>query len=88
MLTCVRATKTHDDEWSDDEYVVFNGGQCIGHMMRTSNAPQGRPWFWTVYASDRKSMDDRGYAESRVQAMDALEARWLVELEAATLAPG
>lgn len=87
MLTCVRATKTCDDEWSDDDYVVFDGDRCIGHIMLTPKAPQGRPWFWTVFANDLHNMDDRGYAENRMQAIEALNARWLAELEAATLAP-
>ena len=87
MLTLVRATKTYDDEWSDDDYAVFDGGQCIGHIMRTPKAPRDRPWFWTVFASDPHSIDDRGYTESRVQAIEALRARWLVDIEAATLAP-
>ena len=87
MLTCVRATKTYDDEWSDDDYVVFDGDHCIGHIMLTPKAPQDRPWFWTVFASDPHSTDDRGYTESRVQAIEALRARWLVGIEASTLAP-
>ncbi len=87
MLTLVRASKNNFDQWSDDDYVVFDNGQCIGHIMRTHNAPQGRPWFWMIVASDPHDIDDRGYAESRVQATADLKARWLEDIEAATLAP-
>ena len=34
MLTCVRATKTYDDEWSDDDYVALCFEQTL-HSAET-----------------------------------------------------
>lgn len=87
MLTLVRASKNDYDQWSDDDFVVFDDGLCIGHIMRTRNAPQGRPWFWTIVSGGPHDTDNRGYAEHRAQATAELKARWLRNIEAATLAP-
>jgi hypothetical protein len=40
-------------------------------------APEGQPWFWTITARTPQSTVDRGYAESREQAMADFKARWL-----------
>jgi hypothetical protein len=77
MLTLVLAPKSDGGQWSDDDYVVFDGPQCIGHIMRTPQAPQGKPWFWTIFACERalQTMHDRGYAKSREQAIADFKAR-------------
>jgi hypothetical protein len=44
-LTLTRVAKSRDDEWSADDYDVFEGNQHVG---RTTKAPQGIPWFWGI----------------------------------------
>ena len=77
MMTLVHASKSDGDQWSGDDYVVFDGGQCIGHIMRTHQAPPRKPWFWTIFVREPQAMHDRGYAATREQAMAALVARTL-----------
>jgi hypothetical protein len=74
MLTLITAAKTDNP----DSFAVFNGEDCIGHIMRTQKSPPGQPWFWTIFASEAHSSTiDRGYANTREQAMVHLEAMWL-----------
>jgi len=41
-------------------------------------APEGRPWFWTITAPDiPPSLDKRGYSVTREEAMAEFKARWL-----------
>jgi len=77
MITLLHATKSDGGQWSDDDYVVFDGAQCIGHIMRTHQAPQRKPWFWTIFARKPQAMHDRGYAATREQAMAEVEASWI-----------
>jgi hypothetical protein len=74
MLTLVSASKA-DNRGS---FAVFDGEDCVGHIMRTQKSPPGTPWFWTIFVSDRhNSTVDRGYAATREQAMADFEAQWL-----------
>ena len=77
MITLLHATKSDDGQWSDDDYVVFDGAQCIGHIMRTHQAPQRKPWFWTIFARDLQGSIDCGYTTGREQAMAELDAVWV-----------
>jgi hypothetical protein len=77
MLTLVSASKTDNR----DSFAVFDGEDCVGHIMRTHKSPPGKPWFWTIFVSDRHSNTvDRGYAVTREQAMADFEAPWLALL--------
>ena len=74
MLTLVSASKADNC----DSLAVFDGEDCVGHIMRTPKSPPGKPWFWTIFVSDRHSSTvDRGYAATREQAMADFEAQWL-----------
>ena len=74
MLTLVSASKADNR----DSLAVFDGEDCVGHIMRTQKSPPGKPWFWTIFVSDRhNSTVDRGYAATREQAMADFEAQWL-----------
>ena len=73
MLKLVSASKNDNH----DSFAVFDGKECVGHVMRTQKAPAGKPWFWTIFVSDRRNgIADRGYAATQQQAMMALEAAW------------
>ena len=74
MLTLVSASKADNR----DSLAVFDGEDCVGHIMRTQKSPAGKPWFWTIFVSEAHSGTvDRGYATTRERAMADLEAVWL-----------
>jgi hypothetical protein len=74
MLTLVGTSKADDR----DSFAVFDGEDCVGHIMRTHKSPPGKPWFWTIFVSDRHNITvDRGYAATREQALADFEALWL-----------
>ena len=75
-LTLVRASRNRDGEWSSDDYDVFEGKQLVGRITLVPQAPEGRPWLWTITARPESSQN-QGYAVSREQAMLELNARWL-----------
>lgn len=71
MLTLVSASKSDNP----DSFAVFDGENCVGHVVRTQKSPPGKPWFWTIFVSSTYSgTADRGYAVTRDQAMAELEA--------------
>lgn len=74
MLTLVSASKADNS----DSLAVFDGEDCVGHIMCTHKSPPGKPWFWTIFVSDSPNNTvDRGYAATREQAMADFEAQWL-----------
>ncbi|MFY9685128.1 MAG: hypothetical protein WAJ88_04955, partial [Pseudolabrys sp.] len=75
-LTLVRASRNRDGGWSSDDYDVFEGKQLVGRITLVPQAPEGRPWSWTITARPESSQN-QGYAVSREQAMRELNARWL-----------
>ena len=73
MLTLVSASKADNP----DSFAVFNGEDCVGHVMRTRKSPAGKPWFWTIFVSDaHDSAVDRGYAATREEALADFENYW------------
>jgi hypothetical protein len=80
MTTLIlKKTASHyGGDWSDNDYVVLDGGKVIGRIMLHPQAPQGQPWFWTITALDRKpSAYDRGYSATRQEAMTAFKTQWV-----------
>lgn len=75
-LTLVRATKIRDGEWSSDDYDVLEGNRQVGRITLTAQAPEGKPWLWTITVR-AESAQNRGFAVSREQAMLEFNARWL-----------
>jgi hypothetical protein len=74
MLLLVSASKADNR----DSFAVFDGEDCIGHIMRTRKSPPGKPWFWTIFVSEtRNDTVDRAYAATREQAMADFKALWL-----------
>ena len=74
MLTLVSASKADNR----DSFAIFDGEDCIGHIMRTQKSPEGKPWFWTIFVGAVPGIVcDRGYAATREQAMADFEAEWL-----------
>jgi hypothetical protein len=61
-----------------NDCVVLDDGRVIGRIFRHPQAPEGRPWFWTITAPDiPPAIDKRGYSATREEAMADFRARWL-----------
>ncbi len=77
MLTLKRASKHRQGgPWGDDDYDAYDGDRHIGRIMRHPQAPEGRPWFWTITARTPQYPQDRGYVATREQAMTDFKAAW------------
>ncbi len=77
FLVLKRASKHRPGgPWDDDDYDVYDGERHIGRIMRHPQAPEGRPWFWTITARLPQYPQDRGYAASRERAMAEFKAAW------------
>ena len=74
MLTFVSTSKADNR----DSFAIFDGEDCIGHIMRTQKSPESKPWFWTIFVGAAPGIvSDRGYAATREQAIADFEAEWL-----------
>jgi hypothetical protein len=62
-----------------DDYEVFDANRrVLGRIMRHPQAPDGRPWFWTITAPDiPPSIEKWGYSPTGEQAIADFKARWL-----------
>ena len=49
MLKLVSAP--NDRGQSEEGYAVFDHDRCVGHILRTSQSPEGKPWFWTIFVN-------------------------------------
>jgi alpha-ketoglutarate-dependent taurine dioxygenase len=65
-----------------DDYEVFDSNRrVVGRIMLHPQAPKDRPWFWTVAAREiPPSVYNRGYSQSREQAMADFKKQWLDDL--------
>lgn len=75
MIKVVCAPKFIDNTYSEDSFALFDGDLCVGHVLRTSQAPEGKPWFWTIFTRGVSAIPDRGYAVTREQAIEDAKAR-------------
>ena len=58
------------------DYACPDGDRASGRITLHPQAPKDLPWFWTITARGRKpSLEDRGYAVSREQAMADFKAQ-------------
>jgi hypothetical protein len=76
----LKKTRTHylEPHWPDNDFVVLDGDQVIGRIMRHPQAPKETPWFWTITAREYPpSVYGRGYAATRLQAMMDFKSQWL-----------
>ena len=72
------STKRYFNFGEKDDHVVLDGGRVIGRIFQQLEAPEGRPWFWTITAMDYPpTIHSRGYSATREQAMADFKAQWL-----------
>jgi hypothetical protein len=65
-------TRKHFRIGDKNDYVVLDDGRMIGRIFLQPQAPEGRPWFWTI-----TSPVIPGYSATREEAMADFKARWL-----------
>ncbi len=76
MLTFKRAYESRSvGPWSYEDYNVFDGDQCVGHVLYQFQGPEGRPWLWFIDAGEPQNMHECGYAATREQALTAFKAK-------------
>jgi hypothetical protein len=66
--------------WTADkeDYLVLVDGRVIGRIFQQPQAPEGRPWMWTITACEKPpSIHNRGYSATREEAMKDFKAQWL-----------
>ena len=76
QFVLIKAGKSRGGVWSDDDYYVRDRvHKVVGRIMLHPQAPKDKPWFWTIVAREiPPSVHNRGYSESREQAMADFKA--------------
>jgi len=65
-------------DWGPNDFDVREGDRGVGRIFLSPQAPQGRPWFWTITAREYPpSIHSRSYSASREQALANFKAQWL-----------
>jgi hypothetical protein len=71
-------TKRYFGVGDENDYVVLDGGRCIGRIFLSPQAPPDRNWMWTITAVEKQpSVHNSGYSATRDQAMSDFKSGWL-----------
>src|SRR5262249_60676198 len=58
-------TRKHFRIGDKGDYCVLDGGRVIGRIFRQPQAPEDRPWLWTITASDIPPSSTSGATQLR-----------------------
>jgi hypothetical protein len=75
-LTVKKTAAHYGGDWPDDDHVVLDGETVVGRIIMHAQASQDRPWLWSITSRIPQTPEDRGYAETRAQAIADLKRRW------------
>jgi hypothetical protein len=76
-MLILKPTVIAGDTLTDDFVVLDADRKTIGLIMLHTQAPPERPWLWSITERSPPYPHDRGYAESREQAMADFKTAWL-----------
>jgi hypothetical protein len=64
-------------EGADDYDVIGPDGLVIGRIFKTTSAPAGTPWLWTLaYGQHEDRTPTHGHESTREAAMQAFARSW------------